>query len=143
MNREYKPAETVVNLKEVIWDLLLQWKAVLIVSLIAMLLVGGLKYAKDMNAYKSAKDAAAAEQSEQISPDQKIAGIMDALPADEQSTVEYLVMQEDWISAQKDYISESILMTTNPASQRTLMLYYYISTSGSPDTNTVGTRSFT
>ena len=39
--------EPVVSLIDVIWELLSQWKAVLVVSMVVALLLSGVKYYKD------------------------------------------------------------------------------------------------
>lgn len=133
MNSNYSPAKTAVNIKEVVWDLFSQWKAVLIAALLMALLVGGLKYAKDLNAYNEALNGAEAEKEAALSVEQRVEAVLDTLPEDERTTVEYLSIQEDWIQSEKEYISNSILMNTNPANQRTLILEYLISVSDTSD----------
>ena len=117
-----------INFKEVIWDLLSQWKAVLIVSLVVMVIVTGAKYHKDSNAYKAAMSAKDAAQTE-ASADERISDILAALPEDEVETVEFLVNQNEWVETEKEYMNNSILMNTNPSNQRTLLLDYYIAMS--------------
>lgn len=123
MEMEFK-----INLKEVIWDLLSQWKAILVVSLAMMLLVTGAKYRKDTNAYEAAMHAREAVQMEG-SADERISDIIASLPDDEVATVQFLVNQLEWIETEKEYMNNSILMNTNPANQRTLLLDYYVSLS--------------
>ena len=59
-NQTYQKQVIEINIKELIWDLLAQWKAVLLVSLIMALLMCGARYAKD----KSAFDASIIAQKE-------------------------------------------------------------------------------
>jgi V/A-type H+-transporting ATPase subunit E len=44
---------TAVNIRDMIWDLLSQWKAVLIVAVITAILATGAKYIQDNNQYKA------------------------------------------------------------------------------------------
>lgn len=134
MNRiNFKKQGQIINLKELIWDLLQQWKAVLIVALIMMLLVSGLKYYKDIRSYESNKAAEGATEQTGSSMEQRIETVLESLPEDERMTVEYMVKQEEWMSAEKEYINNSILMNTNPANQRTLVLDYLISAPDASD----------
>ena len=116
----------VINLKEVIWDLLEQWKAILIVALLMALLVSGAKYFKDTRAYSAKQAQNAAETQADLSAEERIEGILSALPDGERLTVEYLVKQNEWLDAEKDYVGSSILFKTDPTNQRTLILDYFI-----------------
>lgn len=132
MNKSYqRQTEKIISYKEVLWDLLTQWKAVLIVAVVTMILVSGAKYYKDMKAYKLAE--AKYKDVTQVNevPQERIAEILSSLPENEVSTVEFLVKQNEWIESEKEYLNNSILMNTNPANQRTLLLDYYISLSDS------------
>lgn len=131
-NSLYKQQGMEINLREIIWDLLSQWKAVLIAALIMMLLVTGAKYHRDSNAYDAAMQDKEAAQTEST-PDERIADILEALPDDEVATVEYMIKQNEWIETEKEYMNNSILMNTNPANQRTLLLDYFISASDSAE----------
>ena len=134
-NTSSKGPALLINLKEVIWDLLQQWKAVLIAALIMMLLLTGLKHFKDTRAYDASKAAQETAEQVDISAEERIENILAALPDDERMTVEYMSKQEDWMIAEKEYISNSILMNTNPASQRTLTLDYLITAADGSDSN--------
>ena len=123
----YESNETVINLREVIWDLLSQWKAVLIVALLMALLVAGAKHAKDTRAFNAAEAQQAADAALDLTAEERVAEILDALPESERSTVEYLANQNEWIEMHKEYVNNSILLNTNPDRQRTLILEYYVS----------------
>ena len=118
--------ETVINIKEIIWNLLEQWKAVLITALLVMVLIAGAKYAKDMKGYNTARAEKAAEKQSAGSAEEQIADILEGLPESERSTVITVVKQNEWIEAQKEYLNNSILLNTDPTSQRALVLDYYI-----------------
>ena len=132
-NTSNRRIEMVINIKEVLWDLLEQWKAVLITALVMALLVAGVKYAKDMKAYNSAQIAKEAEKKNTAPAEKRIEDILETLPEDERSTVMTIINQNKWIAAQKEYISKSILLNTDPTNQRTLVADYYITTTEDSD----------
>ena len=127
----------VINFREVIWDLLSQWKAILILALLVTCIMGGLKYAKDLRAYNDAQKKGADEVGTELSVEQQIEKVLESLPDDERMTVEYLSKQEDWLNSEKEYINNSILINTNPANQRTLALDYLILSEGSTESGII------
>lgn len=132
-NSSYQQPQMEINLLEVIWDLLEQWKAVLAVAIMMALLISGMKYSRDLTRYNSAQRAK--EEVEQLgkTPEERIADILKSLPEREVATVEFMVNQNEWIEKEKEYMNNSILMNTNPTNQRTLILDYYISVSDVSD----------
>ena len=133
MNKSYQQLETEINIKEITWDLLEQWKAVLIVALATMLLVVGLKYAKDTRAYNSALDQEKSNNKLNLTNEERIEEALVDLTEDDRATVEYLIKQDEWIESEKDYINKSIRLKTNPTSQRTLEMTYHIKVNESED----------
>ena len=125
-NSTYQQPETLINIKEIIWDVLEQWKAALIAALLMALLACGAKYAKDMRSYNAREAAEASKAETNISTEERIAAILEGLPEDGRATVEFMIEQNEWIETEKDYINNSILMNTNPTAQRTLTLTYYV-----------------
>ena len=118
---------TAVNIRDMIWDLLSQWKAVLIVAVITAILATGAKYIQDNNQYNAELEKKAqAEKMADISVDEQIETVLSALGEEDRATVEYIVKQKDWVRSEKDYIANSILLNENPTNQRTLLLDYYI-----------------
>ena len=117
---------TVVSFRDIIWDLLSQWKAVLIVALIMAMLTSGAKYYKDINRYKDNLENSKNEQTSELPLDVQIDNILSALPEGDREAVEYMVQQQDWVNLMKDYINNSIYMKVDPVSQRTAVLDYYI-----------------
>ena len=134
-NYSNRQVEMQINLKEVLWDLLEQWKAVLVVALLTALLVAGAKYAKDMKAYDAAKAEKTNVVQSGLAVEERIAKLVDSLPEDERSTVEYLIKQDEWIESEKEYIANSIIMNLNPASQRTLSFGYNIAETDEDNNN--------
>ena len=121
------------NSKEVIWDLLEQWKAILIVAILCALIIPGLKYAKDMNSYKAqlANKQAEEAQGTTVSVEEKTEEILSALSDADRSDVLYVLDAKEWIRKQRDYLNESIIMNVDPTNQRTILLDYQISTEDS------------
>lgn len=126
--------EMKLNIRDLLWDLLTQWKAVLLASLIMMLLIAGLKYYTDTNAYKAAlQSAKEAEEMKSVPVEEQISKILDAFPADERTKIEYAIQQKEWLDEKTDYVNKSILLNTNPTSQRTLILDYCITAGNKSD----------
>lgn len=125
--------ETVINIKEILWDLLEQWKAVFITALLVAALVAGAKYAKDIKDYDAEQAKKAAEKQNAASTEEQIEKVLGSLSESERSTVMTIVNQNEWIDEQKEYINNSILMNTDPANQRTLVVDYYITTAEDTD----------
>ena len=119
-------AITVVSVRDLIWDIISQWKAVLIAALLMALLTAGAKYYKDISAYNARQEQDQIEQSAKWSPEEQIANILEALPEGDRADVEYMVSQQEWLDRQKDYVNNSLYAKANPVSQRTVLLDYYI-----------------
>ena len=136
----YGNTVTVVNISDIIWDLLSQWKMVLIVAIVMALLTTGFKYQKDIKVYKEKSSTANSENSDASnntqSYEEHTRAILESLPEDERLTVEYMVQQKEWLEKEKDYINNSVLMNTDPTNQRTLMLDYYISSKENDNSST-------
>lgn len=123
----------VVNIKEILWDLLEQWKAVLITALLMAILVTGAKYAKDMKDYNSAQASKEAAKQSKAPVEERVADVLAALPESERSTVMTIISQNEWIADEKEYINNSILLNSNPTNQRTLVADYYIKSAEDTD----------
>ena len=116
-----------IDFRELIYKLLSQWKAILIVSIAAALLICGLKHVRDVSAYKAEQEAAKiAEQQASVPLEERIATALEALPDEDREIVAFLVQEKRWINEQRDYFNKSILMKTDPSNQRVLKLVYEI-----------------
>ena len=136
MNNTYQQPETEINLKEVIWDLLSQWKAVLITALLMALLVCGAKHAKDVKAFNAAEalqDEAASEEQAGLTPEERIAAVLEALPEDEREQVEYVSEQAEMAESMREYLRDSIRMHTDPTNQRRLVQIYNLTANNRGD----------
>lgn len=126
-DKTYQQTGLVLDLKEIIWNLLSQWKAVVLSALIIAVMVCGAKYMKDIKAYNVAV-AAQQEAAEEmrLSTDERIEKALSMVPEEEQVLVNYITKEQEWINEQKKYLQESILMKTDPTNQRVLKLTYSI-----------------
>ena len=116
-----------IDFRELIYKLLSQWKAILIASVVMALLICGMKHVQDVNAYKAAQEAAKiAEQQASIPLEERIAGVLEALPDEDREAVSFLVQEKRWLNEQKNYFNQSILMKTDPSNQRVLKMVYEI-----------------
>ena len=129
MNKEQQGKTTIINMKDILYNLIAQWKAVLIVAVFISFALTGLKYAKnikmyadEMNKKKEIETLTEASEAELTS------NVLESLSGDSRTTVEYMIQQKEWVETEKEYINKSILMNVDPTSQRTLLLDYYIYT---------------
>ena len=118
-NNSYQQPEIEINLKEVIWDLLEQWKAIIIVAFLMALFLSGLKFQRDLNTYNTAQQERKRIAQSGKTAEERIDDVISSLPEDEVATVEFMVNQNEWIETEKEYLNKSILMNTNPVNQRT------------------------
>jgi len=116
-----------IRIQDLIWNLLSQWKAVLIVAILIAIIITGMKYTRDINAYNEAIDSQRqAEEMSNIPVDEQIAKVLEPFSEEDVTKVEYLIAQREWVEKEKDYYNNSILLNVDPTSQRTLILDYYI-----------------
>ena len=92
-----------IDIADFLWKLLMQWKAVLIICMIATLLFPSIKYAKDRIEYKAdiAEKAEAKAQASK-SVDEQIKAALSLLPVDQKEDVLFVVQQKDMIEEQKN-----------------------------------------
>lgn len=139
MNNSYNvPRAIEIDLIDTMWKLLMQWKAVLLVCIAMALLVPGIKYARDNSAYKDKladKNKAEEESSKPI--EDRIDAALKLLPADQREDVLFVVQQQDMVNVQKDYLNNSILLNTDPASQRQLSLKFVLKSESGTDMRTL------
>lgn len=135
----YEEPEGEISLKELFWDLLTQWKAILIVALVFAAIAPAAKYFLDLRDYKKAsaeyEETAAqlideADQDEELSIDELRKISMADLSDQERATLEHLDRLEEVEAAQQEYLENSILMKIDPANQRTLSVRYLLHREG-------------
>lgn len=139
MDNNYNTPRVIeIDLKDLMWKLLIQWKAVLLVCIAMALLVPGIKYAKDSNAYKAElANKKKAEEEASKPAEERIDAELKLLPADQREDVLFVVQQQDMINIQKDYLNDSILLNTDPANQRQLALKFVLKSETGTDMRTL------
>ena len=126
-NQQYRQPEMEINLKEVIWDLLEQWKAILLVAVLTALLVSGVKYYSALDRYKAAHASNEASVEEAYaSTDEHVAAILSELSDEDHNMVQLVLQQEAWLDNQTDYFNNSLLLSLDPNAQRQLTISYYL-----------------
>ena len=135
MDSSYNPIkEFEIDLKDLFRKFLMQWKAVLAVCLLMSLLVSCVMYSRDKAEYESAlADKAAAEEASSKTSEERIEAALAPLSESDRNTVLLVAEQQQFANEQQAYINESILLNEDPASQRTLTVYYMISSDGGAD----------
>lgn len=125
--RKYQQTVIEIDPKAIVWGLLSQWKAVVIVSIAMALLVCGYKYHKDVETYHAEIDAQK-ERAElaKLSVEERIGKVLESLSDEEKTPVLYITREQEWIDEQKKYLNNSILMHTDPTNQRVLKMVYDI-----------------
>lgn len=139
MNNSYNAPRVIeIDLKDLMWKLLMQWKAILLVCIAMAMLISGFKYVKDSNAYKAEiTEKKKAEEEVSKPADERIDAALKLLPADQREDVLFVVQQKDMVNVQKDYLNNSILLNTDPASQRQLSLKFVLKSETGTDMRTL------
>jgi hypothetical protein len=123
-----------LNIKDLIWNLLTQWKAILLVSLLMAMLICGVKYLGDVRAYKAeTAKISEAEAQASLSNEDRIAAILSALPDSDREAVLMVLREQEWLDEQRSYMKESILMNIDPANLRALKLIFDIDAENASD----------
>ena len=116
-----------IDITEVIWNLLSQWKMILVTAIAMSILVSGLKYMKDSMEYNAKMQEEQMKQEEARLPaEERIDKILEPLSDEDKTVVMYIVRQQELLRQQEEYLEDSIMINTNPANQRLLTIHYYI-----------------
>lgn len=119
--------ETEINLLDMLWDLLGQWKAIAIVAIVMALAVPGLKLWRDNRSYQaSLANTETQTQQMDLPTNEVIEQTLEGLSKDDRTAIELVVKQSQHAATESKYLGESILMSTDPTHQRTLTLSYLI-----------------
>ena len=131
--------EQELNIKKIIWELISQWKAILITAVICSLLVAGAKYMSDRNTYRDglSQKEEREKQMTDLTAEERISTVFDSLSPEEVSDVKFVLNQESMIEQQQDYLNNSIWVNVDPANQRTLSIRYLLKTDESVDIGTI------
>lgn len=126
---------TQISMRDLLWDLLGQWKAILIVAVVAACAFVGAKYLMDTKAYGEALQLEQAEEAARASmtKEEIVEAALAELPESERTGVEHVLNLQQLAAAQRRYLEESIILSVDGTSQRTLNLRYYLHKEGDAD----------
>lgn len=122
-NKSFKQPVMEVDIAELFWELLEQWKAILLLAIIMACVVCGTKYVNDMKSYNAEVAAKTeAEAQANIPADERIADLLNSLPSSEVADAKLVIMEKEWLFKQKEYLNNSLFMDTDPSNQIVLTL---------------------
>jgi len=125
--RTYKKPAAELNLIGMIWELLSQWKLILIIAVIMGLLISGAKYMSDSRNYEASLAAKKDAQARTEMPlDERVTEVLSTLSAEDVRSVKRLAQKQEFANRQNRYLDNSILMNIDSTNQRRLVLNYYI-----------------
>ncbi len=115
-----KDNEIRVSIKELLWRLLEQWKAIVVAALIVALAFSCLMYVRKARAYDSTAD----QETEQMTQEDIIAG----LNPDDREAVLSVLKVRNACSRARYYLSDSVLMNLDPYNAGKLVMTWYVDT---------------
>ena len=117
-----------LNLADICWKLLMQWRPIIVFSILVALAVSGIKYYKDTATYKTAVQATTEQKTEKTSYSEKdIKKLQDKLSDTELNAVETAVFNQRKILTDQKYLNSSILMQIDSQNKHVVYIDYYIS----------------
>lgn len=119
--------EYAIDPVEILFSMLSQWKAVLLVSLIAAIAVSGMKYIRDVKNYNSAANAQQDEVTVAEDKDEQIESIYSGLADNDRLIVEQTMRLRNSLEAKNKYMNDSVLMHLNPYNVKVLSMTYSVS----------------
>lgn len=125
-NNYYIPQETEIDLIELMWRMLAQWKAILVSALIMALLVPSAVYLRDTRAYEAARSVAEEEASNPVDPQKAIEALLVALKPEDRTAVEQALRNDEIIGAKMEYLDNSLLMNLDTDKAATAVVGYFI-----------------
>ena len=130
-NQIYQKEIVEIDLKELIWDIVSQWKAVVLASLLMALLFCGAKYVKDNSNYRAVLEQQKETEAQKnlynnLSKEEQIANIIKTLSVEDAEDVWLVVQEKEWLEKQKEYLTDSLLMGVDPTDQHVLSLVYLL-----------------
>lgn len=126
--RESLKENVELNLIDICWKLLMQWRPIIVFSLLMALAVSGLKYYKDVSAYKASAQTVKEQKTKKTSYTEKdIEKLKDKLSDTELNAVETAVFNQRKILTDQKYLDSSILMQIDSQNKHVVYIDYYIS----------------
>ena len=123
-NNYYIPQETEIDLIELMWRMLAQWKAILVCALIMALLVPSAVYLRDTRSYEAAQ--AEKETADPVDPAEAIENLLVALKPEDRPAVEQALRNDEIIEAKREYLSRSLLVNLDTDKAATAFIGYMI-----------------
>ena len=134
-NNYYTPVELEIDLVELMWRMLAQWKAILVCALIMALLVPSAVYLKDTRAYKAAQAEAEKAATESIDPAEAIEKLLAALKPEDRPAVEQALRNDEIIEAKMEYLNSSLLINLDPDKAATAVVGYMLDGEAAEDSD--------
>lgn len=126
--RESLKENVELNLADIFWKVLMQWRPIIVFSILVALAVSGIKYYKDTATYKTAVQATTEQKTEKTSYSEKdIKKLQDKLSDTELNAVENAVFNQRKILTDQKYLDSSILMQIDSQNKHVVCIDYYIS----------------
>lgn len=114
-----------IDLYEFFKNVIHKWKLIIVIMVLSSLAVGGLHYYKSIRSI--AKNTTSETQINEVAAGvQTEEEILETLSDSEKVAVINYVQQTEWLNAEEEYITNSVLMRTNPANQRQIVWHYLI-----------------
>lgn len=107
-----------INLFDIFIELLKHWRLIIITTVVAAILVSGLKYMKDSSTIEITKTDKTISMQE----------LQKKLTDDEQSALSQAEIVKNQLEEKKNYQSNSVLMNIKPYEKNSVILQYYIDT---------------
>ena len=126
--RESLKENVELNLVDILWKVLMQWRPILVFSILVAFAVSGLKYYKDITAYKASVQATTEQKTKKTSyTDKDIEKLQDKLSDTELNAVETAVFNQRKILTDQKYLNSSILMQIDSQNKHVVYIDYYMS----------------
>ena len=109
-----------LNIKKILWDIILSWRSIFVFAIIFGLVLGGYKYKKEVDAYKLVSAMDASEATDNV--DDLIASLND----DNRAQVSILINMYKQIKDTQDFIDNNVLMKIDPYNKKELHINYYV-----------------
>ena len=97
-----------INIKQVIWKIILGWKKLLVVSVVCAMVLTGFKYITDSNKYEKAQN------------------IKNTLSDDQIKKLDSILMQYDRLNYYEKYYEDSMLLKIDAKQYDILEIQYYV-----------------
>ena len=115
--------EREIDLIDLMWRLLMQWKPIICVMVLCAVLVVAFKYVRDVRGYQAAIKE---EKQEDTLVETDEEDLLEELTQTEYEDVISAYNSKTQVESLRKYLSESLILQANPYDMRTLMLYYRV-----------------